>query len=378
MSIGNVKTKFFHLSGATPFTLESGQILDPITIAYETYGTLNEEASNAILVFHALTGSQHAAGHNPSVEGVESFWTEECQTGWWETFIGPGKALDTNQFFVICANYLGSCYGSTGPTSINPSTGKPYGSLFPRITAWDVVKSQLLLLDFLKIDRLHAVVGASLGGMLSILLATEYPNRVRNVIPIATGMETTVLQKIMNFEQIIAIHNDSLFKNGNYTQKQAPRQGLALARMIAHKTFVSLSDLEKRARQEILPQQKIGNFYSLSHSVESYMQYQGEKFADRFDANSYLRIMDLWQNFRIEDPAQCFQNCDHQHYLIFSIDSDVCFYPEEQMAIVEQLQNYKIDVKYITVHSTRGHDSFLLEPELYSPYVHFMLNRDNV
>lgn len=378
MSIGRVKTQFLHLSGADAFRFESGQVLDPLTIAYETYGELNGDASNAILVFHALTGSHHAAGYNPEVEGVTSHWTEECHTGWWDDFIGSGKALDTDHYFVICANYLGSCYGSTGPTSLNPQTGRPYGSSFPRITAEDVVRSQICLLDFLQIHCLHAVIGASLGGMLSILFATKYPQRVIHVLPIATGMETTVLQKIMNFEQIIAIRNDMAFKDGDYSSDNPPREGLSLARMIAHKTFISLRDIETRARSEILPQKEIGQFYPLTHAVESYMQYQGEKFADRFDANSYLRIMDLWQNFKIEDLDQCFQQCAHQHYLIFSIDSDVCFYPEEQKAIVDQLQVNDIDVKYITVHSTRGHDSFLLEPELFAPYIHFTLRGEMI
>lgn len=372
VSIGPVQTQFFELD--SPFTLESGEQLEQLRIAYETYGELNADASNAILLFHALTGSHHAAGFNPEVNGVEDLWTDECHVGWWDQFIGPGKALDTNQFFVVCANYLGSCYGSTGPISMNPATGKRYGNAFPRITAWDVVNSQLYLLNHLRIHQLHAVIGGSLGGMLAMLLATFCPNRVRTVIPIATGMQTTILQKIMNFEQIIAIRNDRDFKEGDYDLDQPPKQGLALARMIAHKTFVSLADLERRARQEITSHNLIGNFYALSHPVESYMQYQGDKFAERFDANSYLRIMDLWQNFRLQDLPTRFQDCAHQRYLLFSIDSDVCFYPEEQQAIVEELKAHGIDVTYLTVHSELGHDSFLLEPELFSPYIQFILS----
>lgn len=372
MSIGTVQTQFFKLGH--PLILESGQTLDHVILAYETYGELNADASNAVLLLHALTGSQHAAGHNPEVEGVGDLWTEECQIGWWDKFIGPEKALDTNKHFVICINYLGSCYGSTGPASINPKTGQRYGNTFPRITAWDVIQSQLQLLDHLNIERLHAVIGGSLGGMLSMLLATRCPERVQHVIPIATGMETTVLQKILNFEQIIAIRNDKTFQEGEYDPANPPTEGLALARMISHKTFVSLSDLERRARREIIPHQLIGNFYSLSHPVESYVQYQGEKFAQRFDANSYLRIMDLWQNFKLATPETRFSGCQNQRYLVFSINSDVCFYPEEQLAIVDALKAQKIDVTYLTVHSELGHDSFLLEPELYSPYIQFLLN----
>ncbi|MEO1068907.1 MAG: alpha/beta fold hydrolase, partial [Cyanobacteria bacterium J06638_6] len=157
MSIGSVQTQFLTIQ--TPFLLESGESFEQITLAYETYGTLNASASNAILVFHALTGSQHAAGFNPSVPEVAPLWTEECVVGWWDLFIGSGKALDTDRFFIVCANYLGSCYGSTGPRSTNPQTGKSYGSQFPQVSAWDVIRSQLCLLDHLGIDQLHAVIG---------------------------------------------------------------------------------------------------------------------------------------------------------------------------------------------------------------------------
>ncbi len=374
MSIGSVKTQFFHLN-ETPFQLESGEQLDEVAIAYETYGTLNTDASNAILVFHALTGSQHAAGINPSVPGVESLWTEDCVTGWWDSFIGPGKALDTDRFFVICANYLGSCYGSTGPCSINPKTRKPYGSRFPQISAWDVVHSQTLLLDHLGIDCLHGAIGGSLGGTLALLFATRCPHRVKNVIPIATGLETSILHRVHNFEQILAIRNDPNFKNGDYYDSAPPRDGLILARIIAHKTFVSLSVMESRARQEITLSGRVGEFYTLTHPIESYMYHQGEKFADRFDANSYLRIMDLWQRFDLQhNEPRLFKDCQHQNYVVFSVDSDVCFYPEEQLAIVQMLESEDIDVKYITVHSDKGHDSFLLDPDLFSPYMQFLLN----
>ncbi|MGF1603745.1 MAG: homoserine O-acetyltransferase [Thermosynechococcaceae cyanobacterium] len=372
MSIGLVSTQFLQLN--TPFVLESGDRLEEVAIAYETYGTLNAEASNAVLLFHALTGSQHAAGINPHVRGVQPLWTADCEQGWWDDFIGPGLALDTDLYFVICANYIGSCYGSTGPHSINPATGTSYGSAFPPVTAWDVVKSQLLLLDALGIDCLHAVVGGSLGGMLALLLATRTPQRVHNVIPMATGMQTTVLHRILNFEQAVAICNDPDFKQGDYYDIHRPKTGLALARMISHKTFVSLEVLEDRARQDIMPREQRSQNYPLSHPIESYMLHQGQKFADRFDANSYLCVMDMWQHFELGDLGpDCFSGCDHQTYLVFSVDSDVCFYPEEQLAIVQALKSSNIEVTYITVHSDKGHDSFLLEPELYTPYIQFVL-----
>ncbi len=375
MTIGPVQTQFLQIP--TPFHLESGDVLQDVTIAYETYGTLNADKSNAVLIFHALTGSQHAAGTNPGVASVGELWTKECVQGWWDNFIGPGKAIDTDQNFVICANYLGSCYGSTGPRSINPETGKPYGSSFPQISAFDVIRSQLYLLKEFEIDCLKAVIGGSLGGMLALLMAIRCPDLVRIVMPIATGVETTALQRILNFEQIVAIRTDPKFQNGDYYDSESPKEGLALARMISHKTFVSLNVLEGRARQEILTDERIGQFYSLSHPIESYMLYQGYKFAERFDANSYLRIMDLWQRYSLgEIGPELFRACADQKYLIFSIDSDVCFYPEEQMVIVQALENGNMDVTYITVHSDKGHDSFLLEPELYAPYMQFVLNRE--
>ena len=201
--IDNVETVFAEIANETsPFEFRSGATLAPVTLAYETYGRLNEAKSNAVLVFHALTGSQHAAGHNAAVPGVGDLWTSECQAGWWDGFVGPGKALDTNRFHVICANYVGGCYGSTGPSSISPATGKPYGSAFPRITFSDIVDSQIRLLDHLGIGQLYATVGASIGGLLCLSLATRYPDRVRVVIPVGSGLTVTPLQRIHNFEQI--------------------------------------------------------------------------------------------------------------------------------------------------------------------------------
>ncbi|MEO1069118.1 MAG: alpha/beta fold hydrolase, partial [Cyanobacteria bacterium J06638_6] len=258
--------------------------------------------------------------------------------------------------------------------SINPKTGKPYGSQFPQVSAWDVIRSQLCLLDHLGIDQLHAVIGGSMGGMLSILLATRCPHRVKHVLPIATGLETTVLHRVHNFEQILAIRNDPKFEGGDYYDKEPPKDGLLLARIISHKTFVSLPMMVKRAKQEILAKPAIDHGYKLSHPIESYMFHQGEKFAERFDANSYLRIMDMWQRFSLntQQPG-LFKDCGHQQYLIFSVDSDVCFYPDEQKAIVQTLEAAQVEVKHITVHSDKGHDSFLLEPDLYAPYIHFIL-----
>jgi len=365
--------------GEEPFCLRSGESLAPVTLAYEVYGELSPARDNAVLLFHALSGSQHAAGYNAAVEGVGDRWTDECQVGWWEGFIGPGKALDTDRLCVICANYLGGCYGSTGPASISPATGQPYGSTFPHLTFADIVDSQVRLLDHLGIDRLHSTIGASVGGMMCLDLATRYPERVGIVVPIATGMSTTPLQRLHNLEQIYALERDPHFARGDYYRSQAPLDGLALARMIAHKTFVSLHALEDRARLEVQGPARVAGWYGISHSLESYMLHQGHKFARRFDANTYLRILDAWQGFALADggePEELFSRCGHQRYLVFSIDSDVCFYPDEQEDLARALKRAGVDSMRITVHSDKGHDAFLVEPQLFTPHLTHTLNSD--
>lgn len=375
-----VETQFYELASATrPFFLQSGETLAPATLAYETYGTLDARRDNAILVFHALSGSQHAAGLNPAVPGIGERWTDEVHAGWWDGFIGPGQGLDTDRFFVICVNYLGGCYGSTGPASIDPRYGKPYGPRFPQLTIADIVDSQLALLDHLGIATLHAALGASLGGLLALSLATRYPERVRTVIPFATGLRTTALQRLHNLEQICAIESDPDFDGGDYYEGRPPDRGLALARMIGHKTFVSLAAMEERARAEIVRRDDTLAWYQLRSPLESYMLHQGQKFVRRFDANTYLRILDAWNRFDLareaiaSDPVALFQRCRRQDYLVFTIDSDACFYPEEQAFLMEILKKAGVNATRITVHSDKGHDSFLLEPHLYRPFLRAIL-----
>lgn len=379
-SVGVVETEFLTFgSQAEPFKLASLGSLAQVTIAYETYGELSAAGDNAVLVFHALTGSQHAAGFNPAVPGLGVRWTDECQRGWWDAFIGPGRAIDTDRFFVISANYLGSCYGSTGPSSIDPATGRPYGSSFPDVRFCDMVDAQVRLLEHLGIDRLHAVVGASTGGVLCLSLATRYPDLVDIVIPIASGARVTALQTIHNFEQIVAIENDPEFMGGDYYDGPGPQAGLALARMIGHKTFVSLEALRERAGLEVLKHDGPGT-YEIGNTMESYMWHQGQKFVSRFDANSYLRITEAWQSYDLAEEAgaadlyELFTGAKHQQYMVFSIDSDVCFYPEEQDDLVRYLKACGVQYKRITVHTDKGHDSFLLEPALFAPHLAATLN----
>jgi O-acetylhomoserine (thiol)-lyase len=320
-------------------------------------------------------GSQHAHGFNPDIPCVGSLWNEECQHGWWDAFIGPGLAIDTEKFFVICANYLGGCYGSTGPRSIDPRSGSPYGSQFPSVRVEDLVDSQVRLLDHLGIEVLRAAIGASIGGMMALSLATLYPSRCRIVIPIGSGMEVTVLQRIINFEQARAIESDPNFRGGDYYDAAPPDSGLALARMIAHKTFVSLEVLDERSRGDGIRKFPGGGWFRIQDPIESYMMHQGRKFVGRFDANSYLRILEAWQRFDLltpcgaANPVELFSRCRGQNYLLFTIDSDVAFYPQEQELLASALRAAGVEQMRITVHSLKGHDSFLLEPEFYKPHI---------
>ena len=365
-----------------PFALASGESLPQVEVVYQTWGSLNEDKSNAILLNHALSGSHHASGWNSHIPQAGDLWREELHEGWWGSFIGPGKALDTDRYFIVSANYLGGCYGTTGPRSVNPETGKPYGSSFPHLSVRDQVKMQIALLDSLGIFKLHAAIGPSVGGLITLSFATLYPERVKTVIPIASGMKTTVLNRLILFEQIMAIENDPYFNGGDYYDGSYPDYGLALARMISHKTFVHLDAIERRARQEVRQDDEALAWYRVQDTFQSYMLHQGKKFVKRFDANTYLRIIDMWSRYDAcreagaESVEALFRPCQQhgQKFLVFSIDSDFCFYPEEQAAIVQGLEGADVETMHITVHSDKGHDSFLLEPALYTPHIAYALS----
>ena len=372
----NISTNFFTYD---TLKLKSGIEFGPVTLAYETYGELNAARDNAILLFHALTGSQHAAGFNPEVAGTGAKWNADCQTGWWDDFIGENKIIDTSRFFVICVNYFGGCYGTTGPASINPESGEPYGGNFPHIAFSDIVDSQLPLLDHFKIKKLHAAVGASLGGMLTANLAARYPHLTDRVIAIACGIEPTTLTRAHNLEQILAIENDPNFRDGNYYAGDAPVRGLALARMISHKTFVSLDFIEERAQNRWEQEYDEFSWYKVHSPLESYILHQGRKLVRRFDANTYLQLISAWLKYHLlndtgaPDYATLFSACRHQRCLLFTIDSDYCFYPEEQDFFRRRLEDGGVHVNHVTVHSDKGHDSFLLEPHLYAKEITALL-----
>lgn len=360
-----VETKFFDLPDELlPFKMRSGETLLGVRLAYEIYGEISPQKDNVVLLFHALTGSQHAAGFNPGVEGVDR-WVEENQTGWWEGFIGPGLAVDTDHLAVICVNYLGGCYGTTGPVSIDPQTDEPYGPDFPQVHLADIVESQLALLDHLGVNKLKAVAGASVGALLSLSLAARHPGRVENVVILAGGFGGTTLHRMHNFEQKLAIFNDPDFNGGRYYGGSFPAAGLALARIISHKSFVSIDAIRARARNEIIDHPYV------SHPVESYFWHQGEKLVIRFDANSYLRVIDAWSNYELLDDTgatthvEALSVCTEQKWHVFTIDTDACFYPEEQAALVAALEGAGVPVEWIKVSSPKGHDAFLTEPHLF-------------
>ncbi len=374
-AIGAVETRFGRFEER--LQLACGDTLSEFTLAWEQYGELNEARDNAVLLFHALTGSHHAAGTNRDGPGVGSAWTDEMVVGWWHDFIGPGRAIDTDRFCVLCVNYVGGCYGSTGPLSVNPATGERWGPTFPRVRFSDTVRAAMRLVDRLGIDVLHAGVGPSTGGMAVLDLAVMYPERVRNVVVIAAGMKVTPLQRIHNFEQIQAVANDPQFQAGQYPPG-AELEGMKIARQINHKTFVSLATLQRRARNTVAASEGV-DWYGVNHPIESYMRHQGRKFAARFDANSYLRILDAWSQYDLAASAgavsleDALRRCRGQRFLIFSINSDVCYYPEEQEELMTALEAAGAGCMRIIVHSDKGHDSFLLEPALYQPHLTFLL-----
>ena len=299
------------------FQLDSGEVLEDIEVAYTTYGQLSPSGDNAILIFHALTGSHLLAGNYEQFHDKTLPWNEELEIGWWDDFVGPEKMIDTNKYFVVCANYLGGCYGSTGPNNYQLSEEQN----FPEITFRDIENTQKELLDHLGVKVLHAVVGPSIGGLMALEFAARFPNFVNKIISISSGLKVSTLQLLHNLEQayVLNLGSDSTERKKDY---------LALARMVAHKTYISLELLSKRAKDETeYTEDYLDNF--IKTSEESYMIHQGEKFTERFTNESYLSIIRGWQNFRLTEST--LQNISSKDVLILSVDSDVCFYPEQQI-----------------------------------------------
>ncbi len=338
-----------------PLSLDSGETLESYEICYETYGTLNSARTNAVLICHALSGDHHAAGYNQ---------IDDRKPGWWDNCIGPNRPLDTNKFFVVCPNNLGGCGGSTGPLSKNPSSGKSYGPDFPIVTVRDWVESQAKLADELRIESWAAVMGGSLGGMQALQWSVAYPNRVRNAIVIAAASKLSTQNIAFNEISRQAILADPNFNNGHYNEKNtAPTDGLKLARMIGHMTYLSDDGLRAKFGRERTDKNTSFSF-GAEFEVESYLQYQGDAFVNRFDANTYLLMTRALDYF---DPAQ---NHDDDlrktmasasaRFLVVSFSSDWRFSPARSREIVRSLLYSNKDVSYCEIESEFGHDSFLL------------------
>ena len=343
-----------------PLRFRSGAVLDSYTLRFETYGTLNADRSNAVLVCHALNASHHVAG----------FYTEDPKNiGWWDNMIGPGKPLDTNRFFVIGVNNLGGCFGSTGPSSTDPKSGLPYGSTFPVVTVEDWVNAQARLADTLGIDRFAAVMGGSLGAMQALQWAIGYPDRVNHVVAIAAAPTLSAQNIAFNEVARQAITTDPDFHGGNYYRHGVvPRRGLRLARMIGHITYLSDDAMmEKFGRS--MREGKPGFHFDVDFEVESYLRHQGDKFSEYFDANTYLLITRALDYF---DPtqdtggslAQAFSRTKAK-FLVVSFTSDWRFSPERSREIVKALLDNRRDVSYAEIDAPHGHDAFLLDDARY-------------
>ncbi|PIE41792.1 MAG: homoserine O-acetyltransferase [Gammaproteobacteria bacterium] len=343
-----------------PLQLQSGKVLPGFRLVYETYGTLNARKNNAVLICHALSGHHHAAGYHSM---------DDKKPGWWDTCIGPGKAIDTNRFFVVAVNNLGGCHGSTGPQSTNPETNKPYGPDFPIVTVKDWVNSQALLSDHLGIDQWVAVVGGSLGGMQVMQWSIDYPERLKNAVVIAAAPKLSAQNIAFNEIARKAILSDTDFHNGHYYEKgTVPKTGLILARMLGHITYLSDEAMRERFGRE-LRDGAIKFDYDVEFQVESYLNYQGEAFSKSFDANTYLLMTRALDYF---DPAHDFDHDLTQafapatcNFLVLSFTTDWRFSPARSEEIVEALIAAEKNVSYAEIDCPQGHDSFLLNVPRY-------------
>jgi homoserine O-acetyltransferase len=350
-SVGLTKTQYYNLSD--DLILEGGSKLKESTVAYEIYGKLNKEKSNAILICHALSGDAHVAGWHDG----------DRKPGWWDSIIGPGKCLDTDKYFIICSNVIGGCKGSTGPSSINPETKKPYGLDFPIITISDMVDAQKKLIDHLHIKQLFAVMGGSMGGMQVLQWCVSYPDMVKLAIPIATAANSAPQQIAFNEVGRRAIISDSKWNEGSYYSGEIPKDGLGLARMIGHITYLSYESMYQKFGRKLQDKEKYSFDFSLDFQVESYLHYQGESFVKRFDANSYLYItkaMDYFDLTKNGSLAEGFKDVKAK-FLVISVDSDWLYPPAQSKEIVMALTANNIDVSYHELKSPYGHDAFLLE-----------------
>jgi homoserine O-acetyltransferase len=347
--ITNETTKTQYYTFAHPpneLMLESGEKIGPLTLAFETYGQLNTQKSNAILVLHALSGDAHAAGNG----------------GWWENLIGKGRGIDTDKFFVICSNVIGGCKGSSGSASIDTKTGKPYGLTFPLIGIRDMVETQKRLIEHLGVDRLLSVVGGSMGGMQVLQWMASYPEKIYSAIPIATTLKHTPQQIAFNEVGRQAVMSDPYWKNGNYYNSAPPSKGLALARMIGHITYMSDISMTEKFGRKTKADKKTFKF-SADFEVEGYLRYKGDNFVKRFDANSYLYLTKAIDNFNLLNGhhiSSIFRGLKAK-VLVLAFKSDWLYPPYESQEIVKACKLAGVEASYCEITSTYGHDSFLLD-----------------
>lgn len=346
-----------------PLTLECQRVLPSFELVIETYGTLNADKSNAILICHALSGSHHAAGYHS---------IDDAKPGWWDALIGPNKAIDTNQFYVVCLNNIGSCHGSTGPTTINPETGKIYGADFPLITIKDWVKTQVMLSDRLGIDKWHAIIGGSMGGMQALQWSVDYPDRLARAVIIASTPKLSAQNIAFNEVARQSILSDPDFHDGWYLEHGTyPRRGLILARMVGHITYITEEAMKAKFGRDL----KSGKFmygYDVEFQVESYLRYQGERFSQNFDANTYLLMTKALDYF---DPTRGYVPDalpDEQalketlartecQFLVVSFTTDWRFSPERSVELVDALIANQKSVSFVNIDAPHGHDSFLFD-----------------
>ena len=349
--------------------LQSGAKLGPITLAYETYGELNADRSNAILVLHALSGDAHLAGvHDP----------KDPKPGWWDEAVGPGKAFDTDKYFVICSNVIGGCRGSTGPSSVNPKTGKPYALSFPVVTIADMVEAQGWLLDHLKIEKLLAVVGGSMGGMQALQWTVSHPDRVKSALVLAATAKVSAQSIALDEVARQAIYADPNWNHGDYYEGTPgteagrmvpgtpPNAGLAVARMIGHITYLSDASMREKFGRRLQEREQYGYEFATEFAVESYLKYRGSSFTQRFDANSFLYITKAIDYFDLslgrESLADAFRHVTAK-FLVVSYTSDWLYPSAESKELVRALLQNGADATYVEIKSDYGHDAFLLEVE---------------
>ncbi len=341
--------------------LESGALLGPITIAYETYGELSPLKDNAVLIAHAFSGDSHVAGYY-------SDDTDKVKPGWWSSVVGPGKGIDTNKYFVICSNILGSCMGSTGPASINPESGKQYGLDFPMVTVGDMVNAQKSLIEHLGIPRLLSIAGGSVGGMQVLEWCVRYPDMVRSAIPIATTMRHSALAIAFNEVARQAIMTDPNWKRGDYYNNTPPDMGLAVARMIGHVTYLSDEAMRRKFGRRLQGKNDFSYGFDVDFQVESYLRHQGSKFVQRFDANSLLYITKASDYFDLaERTVQGVANRDlsivNSKFLVISYTSDWLYPTYQAKELVQALKRSGQNVSFCEIEADAGHDAFLLPDE---------------